>query len=178
MGGRARGGRDRGRARAIVNAHGPLAPRAPPPQDKSWLDGHYAAENEAQWAKREAKWGAEAAARARLTEETAAAQRAQVAERASGDSLSSRHDAQMIAAWRAGNVAAEEREAAKQRAKREQALRDAELVKAQMEANAERRAAEKQREYLDYRAAQKFEAEYDAKVQTLLHAQGAGTRRR
>lgn len=170
-----RAGRTGGRGSALT----PPSPAHPPaPQDKSWLDGHYAAESEAQWAKRQSKWDAEAAARQRLNEETAAAQRAQLAERASGDSLSSRHDAQMIAAWRAGNVAAEEKEAAKQRAKREQALRDAELVKAQMEANAEKRAAEKQREYLDYRAAQKFEQEYDAKVQALLHAQGAGSRRR
>ena len=33
-----------------------------------------------------------------------------------------------------------------------------------MEANAARRAAEQQREYLDHRAALKFEANYEAKV--------------
>ena len=47
-----------------------------------------------------------------------------------------------------------------------------------MEANAARRAGEAQREYLEYRAAKKFEADYDAKVQALLHNAGAGSRRR
>lgn len=101
-------------------------------------------------------------------------QLAQIAERASGDSLSAKHDAQMLAAWHAANREAEEKEISKQQAKREQALRDAELVREQMAANAERRAAEKQREYLDFRAAQKFEQDYDAKVQRLLAAEGGG----
>ena len=44
-----------------------------------------------------------------------------------------------------------------------------------MEGNAQRKAAEQQEEYLAFRTAQKFEAEYKEKVAALLRAEGGAS---
>ncbi len=44
-----------------------------------------------------------------------------------------------------------------------------------MEGNAQRKAAAAQEEYLSFRAAQKFEEEYKAKVQALVRAEGGAS---
>ena len=48
-------------------------------------------------------------------------------------------------------------------------------LREQMEGNAARKAAEQQEDYLAFRTAQKFEAEYKEKVAALLRAEGGAS---
>ncbi len=97
-------------------------------EDKAGIDGYYAAESEKEWNKRQAKWDAEAAARKRLTDETAAYQVTQVAERAQGGQ-SQKYDEMMIAKWREDNAKAEMKAGEAVRAKREADRAAAEMVR-------------------------------------------------
>ena len=96
-------------------------------EDKHALDGYYAAESDKEWGKRQAKWDQEAAARKRLTDETAAYQAVQVAERSAG-ARNSKYDDMMLAKWKEDNAKAEAKEVDAVRAKREADVATASLV--------------------------------------------------
>lgn len=79
----------------------------------------------------------------------------------------SRDEAQ-VAAWRATQAEADRREAEKQAARRAALQLQAGYTKQQLEENERARAVAKQEEYLEWRLAQKFEKQYETRVQALL----------
>ncbi len=137
-------------------------------EDKSWLDKHYKAEADAQWAKRQAVWDAEARARAALTAEAAAVQQLQMAERARARAHAQHEDDGAFEKFERERLAEEGKEAMRARARAEAVRREAEALKRQMEANAAAKAAARQEEFLAFKAAQAFEKSYDEKVRAIL----------
>jgi hypothetical protein len=145
-------------------------------EDKSWMDGHYKAENDREWAKREAQWNAEAAARAALMEDVTATRLAQMDDRKRVSAIEAERDAVQVAAWRADQAAAEARARATADARRQQVALQAEYTRAQLAEREEGRRAAKQAEFLEWRLQEKAEREYQAKVEAMLRVRGATAR--
>jgi hypothetical protein len=97
--------------------------------EKSALDAAYSEEMERQWAKRQAQWDAEAAARRQLTLEAAEGQREQMAERERMRGVGGMDDAQ-LAKWRQDMADADAKENMRLRARQEAMRREAEFVSA------------------------------------------------
>ncbi len=137
-------------------------------------DHLYAAASEAEWAKRQAGWDADAAARRALSEEVARGRLEQMAEHARARAAEGSWEGGQVATLRAAQAEADARDRAAAEARRDAARAAAAAVREQMEGNAARRAAAEQEEYLSHRLTQKARADYDARVQTLLREPAAG----
>ena len=98
-------------------------------EEGSWRDGVYAEEAEKQWARRQATWDAEAAARRALEVETQRVQLAQMEERQRDKARGAGQDEAMVAGWRKTMEAADAKEAMRARARQEAIRREAEVVR-------------------------------------------------
>ncbi len=142
-------------------------------EETSYLDVMQLESAEAEWKRREAKWAAEAAARAKLMDEVKAAREAQIARKARlavAERESGHKEAEALAVEVASNI---EDERARLAAKRAAAVAAHEIVTKQMEARAEGARAEKQMTYLEGRIMAREEQRFAAKVEgSLAAAQG------
>ena len=83
-------------------------------EETAWMDRHFAEEHEREWARRQAKWDAEAAARRALQADVTAVRGHQVQDRARARAEEEARDAAQVAAWREQQAAAAARDAAAQ----------------------------------------------------------------
>lgn len=137
-------------------------------EDASWMDKFYTAEADKEWAKRQAKWDAEAAARAALNAEVAATREMQLKERDRHKSLEAASDARQMQAWHEARAAAEAKERAAAERRQQQLDLQRGYTEQQMAERARAREAERQAAYLEWRLQQKQEKEYQSKVDALL----------
>lgn len=137
-------------------------------EDNGWMDKFYHEESEKEWNKRQAKWDAEAAARKALMGEVAAARISQMNDRGIQAQYERERDEQQMENFRKQQAEADAKEAAKQAKRKEQLALQANYSRQQLEENHKARDRAKQEEYLEWKLAQKFERQYEARVQALL----------
>lgn len=137
-------------------------------EETGWMDSFYAEEAEKAWARRQATWDAEAAARAGLMKEVTGVRIAQMEDRAVQAAAEKARDEEQVRIWRAdleaAEAAARARMAERERVKAEHAA----ALKRQTDLRAAAAAKAKQTEYLEHRLQQREEKEYAAKVEALL----------
>lgn len=141
-------------------------------EDKGWLEKFYAEEGEKEWAKRQAKWDAEAQARRGLMEDVARTRLQQMEDKKMRAAMEGKDDAAQMQYFAQIQAKADEEERQRQAKRQQQQHLAAELARKQMEENERARAANKQQEYLEWRAQQRFEREYQARVDRLLQEGG------
>lgn len=137
-------------------------------EDNGWMDKFYQEEFDKEWAKRQQQWDREAAARKALLDEVTQGRLAQIEDKKHTGGAERARDDAMLAYFAKVDAEAEAKEAEKQ-AKRKQGLRNQGMYnRVELEANKASLEKEKQEAYLEWRLAQKFEREYEAKVQKIL----------
>ena len=137
-------------------------------EDASWADKHYAEEAEKEWARREAGWAGEAAARAALAAEVDATRKLQLVDRAARSAVDAKLDSAQVAAWRLSHAAAEEAERAAAEARKAALYQQAQATAAQLEERQQGRVRAKQAEYIEFKTQQKTERDYQGRVDALL----------
>jgi hypothetical protein len=137
-------------------------------EDRGWVDKFYQEESEKEWTKRQQKWDAEAAARKALLDEVSTGRLAQMQDRSRQGDIERARDAAQLEAWARDRADADAKEAERAAARRQQLSLQAGYTRQQLEENARARDAAKQEEYLEWRLAQKFERDYESRVQALL----------
>jgi hypothetical protein len=137
-------------------------------EETSWMDKHFAAEHENEWARRQAKWDAEAAAREALMRDVSAVRAHQVEDRIRAKEEERVRDAAQVAIWREQQAAASERDAAVQAERRRKLALQQSYTVQQLAENEAARAAAAQATYLEARMAEKVERDYQARVDALL----------
>lgn len=143
-------------------------------EDKGWLERFYAEEGEKEWSKRQAKWDAEAQARKGLMDDVARTRLQQMEDKKMRAAMEGKDDAAQLQYFAQLQARADEEERQRQAKRQQQQLLAFEMARRQMEENERARAANKQQEYLEWRSQQKFEREYQARVDRLLQEGGPG----
>ena len=137
-------------------------------EETAWMDRHFAEEQEREWARRQAKWDAEAAARRALQADVATVRGHQVQDRIRARAEEEARDAAQVAVWREQQAAAAAREAAAAAERRRAAELQKSYTAKQLAENEAARAAAAQAAYLESRLADKVERDYHARVEALL----------
>ncbi len=114
------------------------------------MDKFYAEEAEKEYAKRQAKWDAEARARAALMDEVSATRTAQMADRGRQAEIERQRDEAQLEAWRAAQAVADAKTAEKLAQQKDRSRMQAVYNRQQLEENALARERAKQEEYLEW----------------------------
>jgi hypothetical protein len=137
-------------------------------EETSWMDKHFASEQEKEWERRQAKWDAEASARNALLRDVATVRKHQVEDRARSKEEERARDAAQVSVWREQQAVANEREAAAQAERQRKLALQQSYTARQLAENEAARAAAIQATYLEARLAEKVERDYQSRVDALL----------